>query len=155
VNLSAWWTQRARREKQLLMGACLVVTAAGVWWVAIAPALQTLDQFERVRTSQAASLQRMRMLQTQAQALQANPAVTSAVAAQALQAATEKAFGTQADLTILNGTATVNLRNVSPDALAQWLASARTSARAVPAQARITQTKSGWTGSMQLTLPGN
>ena len=162
-TVHTWWSQREVREKTLIATAAVLIAVAAVWLAAVAPALKTLRQFEATRATQEAQLQTMRALQAQAQTLQAQPRLSASAASQALKAATEKAFGTQADITLVNGSATVNLRNVSPEALAQWLASARSNAHATPLQMRITRnttnsaagTATGWSGSVQLALPAN
>lgn len=158
-NVRAWWAQRHAREKKLLTTAAVLVTLTLVWLVAVAPALKTLRQLDATRSTQEAQLQTMRGLQAQAQTLQAQPRLSASAASQAFKVATEKAFGTQADITLSNGSATVNLRNVSPDALAQWLASVRSNAHATPLQARISRSATGsnigWSGSVQLALPAN
>jgi general secretion pathway protein M len=148
-----WWAQRDAREKTLIATASVVVALALVWLVAVAPALQTLRQFGATRATQASQLQAMHSLQAQAQTLQAQPRLGASAASQALKAATDKAFGTQADIALSSGNATVTLRNVAPDALAQWLASVRSNAHATPLQARISRGAAGWSGSVQLALP--
>ncbi|MEY4346214.1 MAG: hypothetical protein RL032_2046 [Pseudomonadota bacterium] len=166
-SLRTWWAERDAREKKLLASAALLMALAVVWLVAVAPALKTLHQFDAKHSTQEAQLNTMRTLQAQAQTLQAQPQLSASAANQALQAATEKAFGTQADITLGNGSATVQLRNVSPNALAQWLANVRSQAHATPMQARIsrgtagnstgdkTGNSIGWSGTVQLALPAN
>ena len=159
--LRTWWAERDAREKKLLAGAALLTTLAVVWLAAVAPALKTLRQFDPTHQAQEAQLSTMRVLQAQAQTLQAKPQLSASTANKALQVATEKAFGTQADITLSNGSATVQLRNVSPDVLAQWLASVRSQAHAAPTQARMTRSTAsgnagnGWSGTIQLALPAN
>jgi general secretion pathway protein M len=166
-GLRTWWTERDAREKKLLASAALLIALASVWLLAVAPALKTLRQFDATHNAQEAQLNTMRALQAQAQSLQAKPQLSANAASKAVQTATEKAFGTQADITFAGGSATIQLRNVSPEALAQWLTSVRSQAHATPMQARIardpasTPTKSaagssmGWSGSVQLALPTN
>jgi general secretion pathway protein M len=162
-TVRTWWAQCDAREKALITIAAVLVALALVWLVAVAPALKTLRQFEATRAIQESQLQTVRALQAQAQTLQAQPRLSAAAASQALKAATDKAFGTQADITLSSGSATVNLRNVSPEALAQWLASVRSNAHATPLQARISRNSTGnansvtagWSGSVQLALPAN
>lgn len=162
-GFQTWWGQRDTREKTLITAAAVLVSLALVWLVGMAPALKTLRQFDASRSAQQAQLQTLRTLQLQAQTLQSQPHINASAARQALKTATDKAFGTQADISISNGNVTANLRNVSPDALAQWLASARSNAHATPVQMRITRSATvntaggtvGWSGSVQLTLPAD
>jgi general secretion pathway protein M len=51
--------------------------------------------------------------------------------------------------------ATVTLKGAAPGALAEWLVQARSSARALPLEARLSlnAARTGWDGSIVLTLP--
>jgi general secretion pathway protein M len=154
-TLRLWWTERPAREQNLLRGAALLVGAALLWSVALAPALRTLRSFEASRNTQEVQLQSMLRLQAQAQALQSQPKLSQVAATQALQASVQQAFGTSATLSVNAGNATVTLSGVRPDALAQWLASARTNAHSAPVQARIARAANGWSGTLQMALPAN
>lgn len=151
--IQAWWEQRAPREKTILKFAALLVAAALLWSAALAPALRTLRTFESKHQSQEAQLQAMLRLQVQAQSLQSQPRLSQAAAAQALQTSVQQALGPKADVSNSAGHATVTLRGVSPEALAQWLASARTEARVTPIQARLTRAGNAWSGTLQMGLP--
>jgi general secretion pathway protein M len=49
---------------------------------------------------------------------------------------------------------TITLNGTAPDALGQWLTQARTNARVLPAEARLTRDAAGlWNGSLVLALP--
>ena len=45
------------------------------------------------------------------------------------------------------------LKGAAPDLLAQWLAQARVTARAVATQSRLTRGAAGWDGTVVLDLP--
>jgi general secretion pathway protein M len=152
-TVKSWWSQRPAREKPLLMGAALLVAAALLWWVAVAPALRTLSGFDAQWAAQDAQLQTMLRLQTQAQSLTAQATINTAASIQALQTSVQQSFGGQADLLIQGNSATLTLRGVTGEALAQWLATARANARSVPVQALLTRGPNGWMGTMQLGLP--
>lgn len=153
ATLRLWWSQRPAREQTLLQLGGLLVAAALLWSVALAPALRTLRTFGTQHAAQAAQLQTMLRLQAQAQALQAVPPLSQAAAIQALQASVQQTLGTAANITVSGDNATVTLRGVTPEALAQWLASARTTARCTPLQAHLTRSAAGWSGTLQLALP--
>lgn len=153
ATLRIWWSQRPAREQTLLQLGGLLLAAALLWSVALAPALRTLRTFETQHASQATQLQNMLRLQAQAQALQAVPSLSQAAATQALQLSVQQTLGASADMTIRGDNATVTLRNVSAESLAQWLASARTHARCTPLQAHLTRSAAGWSGTLQLALP--
>jgi general secretion pathway protein M len=148
-----WWAQRAPREQALLRAAGTLVALAALWWLALAPALKTVRSFESAYTQQAAQLQTMRSLQAQAQSLQASPTLSAAAAIQALQASVQADLGAKATLSMAAGQATITLQDTSPEALAQWLAHARSQAHAVPQAASLRRTAQGWSGSITLALP--
>jgi general secretion pathway protein M len=152
-TLQNWWNQRPAREKPLLVGTAVVVSAALLWWVAIAPAVRTLSGFDAQWAAQDAQLQTMLRLQTQAQSLTAQTPLGTAAAAQALLTSVQQSFGGQADVQIQGNNATVTLRGVPGEALAQWLATARANARSVPVQAHLKRGPNGWVGTLQMGLP--
>ena len=151
--LSAWWAQRPPREQHLLRAAALLVSAALLWTVAIAPAWRTVRAYPAQRSTLDAQLQTMQALQAQAQALRAQPVADPRTAPAALQA-TVNTLGTQAHLVLADRQATVTLRKVDADALARWLARTRSEARLVPNQAKLQQEAGAWSGTVQFTLPG-
>jgi len=157
ATLHAWWQARLPRERALLQAAALLVTAALVWSVALAPAWRTVRAFDALHTAQEAQLQTMRSQQAQARTLQALPPVSATASTQALQASVHQAFGNQAELHIGAGTLTLTVHNVRPEALAQWLARARTEARAAPVQAHLVRSPGSgpvlWSGTLQLPAP--
>ena len=153
MTLQTWWEARAAREKQMLQVAAIVVAAGVLWAAGIAPALKTIQTFEATRNAQDAQLQSMLRLQGQAQSLRAVPRLEAAAAQQALQASVTQAFGAKADFQALGGTATITLKGVEPQAVAQWLAVARTNARSAPLQARLSTSPQGWSGTLQMSLP--
>lgn len=152
-TLRKWWNQREPREKLLLTWGGVALGAALLWGVALAPALRTLKAFDAKHLAQAATINTMLRQQVQAQALMGVPVISQAQAIQALQASVKQSFGAQADVVIQGGQATVTLRGVGADALAQWLAVARTNARSVPVQARLARNAAVWNGTLQMGLP--
>jgi general secretion pathway protein M len=151
TQLRQWWEQRAPREKWALQIAAVLMAAAMLWMLALAPALRTLGSYDTKRLQLDAQLQTM--LHLQAQALQSLPRLTQATASQALRESVQKAFDKNADIAMSAGNATVTLRGVSADTLAQWLAAARTQAHSAPLQASLSNTPTGWSGTVQMALP--
>lgn len=152
-TLRLWWTERSTKEKWALQLAALAVVGAVLWSIALAPAVRTLKSYEANRLKLDADLLYMQSLQAQAQALQALPRLSQATATQALRESVQKAFGKNADITVYGASATVTLRDVAPDTLAQWLTSARTEAHSAPVQAHLTNTSASWSGTLQMALP--
>ena len=81
----------------------------------------------------------MQSLQAEAQQLQATPATSPGDAVGALRTALTQRLGSTAQLNVAGDRATVTLKGASADALAQWLAQARSNARATPLEARLTR----------------
>lgn len=135
--LKAQWQAMAPREQNLVLGAAALVGLALVWWVAISPALQTLRTAPKRHAELDTQLQRMRALQAEAQQLQAVPQNSTGDATGALRNGLTQRMGTAAQLNVAGDRATVTLKAAPADSLAQWLALARSNARAVPIEARL------------------
>ena len=133
------WKALAPREQNLVLAAGTVVALALLWWVAVAPALGTLRAAPARHAALDAQLQRMQSLQAEAQQLQATPATSPGDAVGALRTALTQRLGNTAQLNVAGNRATVTLKGASADALAQWLAQARSNARATPLEARLTR----------------
>ena len=154
AQVSETWRGLAPREKLLASGAAAVVALALVWWLAIGPALAVLRTSEAQHRSLDAQLARMQALQQQARALQSQPRQNHDDSLRALEAAVRQRLGTTARTTVAGDRVTLTLTGTPPDALAAWLAEARTNARALPAEARLTRgATGGWDGTLVLTLP--
>ena len=150
--LAARWQSLARRERQWLLGAAVLVLAALVWWLAISPALLTLRSAASQRLLLDAQLLQMQSLQAQAKALRAKPRIAAEEARRLLDASV-KSFGATAQLQIAGERATVTFKGASADALAQWLLQIRLNVRAVPSEARLLRGASGsWDGTVTLNL---
>lgn len=151
-QLQARWDSISRHEQQLLIASGALVLAALLWWLALAPALNTLQLANQQRPLLAAQLQQMQSLQAQAQAIQAQPRPDPDEARRLLQASL-KSLGSAAQMQGVGERVTVTLKGVAPDTLAQWLVQARLNARAVPAEARLERNAAGtWDGMLVLNL---
>ena len=137
--LRARWQALAPREQTLVLAAAGVVGLALLWWVALAPALSTLRTAAPRHAELDAQLQRMQSLQAEAQQLQSAPRAARGDTAAALRAALTQRLGNTAQLSMVGDRATVTLKGAPADALAQWLAQARSNARAAPIEARLTR----------------
>jgi general secretion pathway protein M len=159
--LRHFWDKLAPREKSLVVGTAVLVGAALLWWVLLAPALQTLRSAERQHAELDLQWQRMRSLQAEAQALQSSPKISYDDALRALESSVRQRLGAGAQLNVAGDRATVTLKGTSADALAQWLAQARINARALPAEARLVRSAPAagqdaavaWDGTLVLSLP--
>jgi general secretion pathway protein M len=152
--LRARWEALAAREKLLLAGALALMAAALLWLLLVGPALGTLRTAQEQHRALDLQLQRMRGLQQQAQALQAQPRQSQDEARRQLELAVTQRLGASARLVAAGERATLTLSGTPPDALAQWLTQARVSARALPSEARLYRNSGGlWEGTLVLTLP--
>ncbi|CAN7235850.1 type II secretion system protein GspM [Acidovorax sp. LjRoot194] len=135
--LRARWNALAAREQNLVLAASGLVAFALLWWVAVAPALATLRAAPARHAELDAQLQHMQSLRTEAQQLQSTPRNTRGDSVGALRAALAQRLGNTAQINVIGDRATVTLKGAPADALGQWLAQARSNARASPIEARL------------------
>lgn len=148
------WAALAPREKVMVAAGAAVVAFGIVWLIFIGPALSTLRTAETQRRTLDSQLQRMAALRTQAQAMQSQPKASREESVRQLELAVRQRLGTSARLQVAGDRATVTLTGTPADALAQWLAQARTAAHALPAEAHLVRNGAGtWEGSLVLALP--
>lgn len=137
--LRARWQALAPREQTLVLVAGGLIALALLWWLALAPALATLRAAPARHAELDAQLQRMQSLRAEALQLQAAPRNGRNDATGALRTALTQRLGTTAQLNLVGDRATVTLKGAPADALGQWLAQARSNARAAPVEARLTR----------------
>jgi len=152
--LRARWDRLAAREKTLVGGAALLVSAALVWWVALAPALATLKVADEQHRVLDAQVQHMLRLQAQAQAMQGQPRQNADDAMRALELAIRQHLGLAARYAIAGDRVTISLTGAHSEAVAQWLTQARVNARALPSELRLSRNPTGgWDGTIVVSLP--
>lgn len=158
LPLQARWSRLAARDKNLVRLAVLLVLATLLWQFSLKPALAALRTADAQTIALDAQLQHMQALQTQALALQKQPALGFDEAVRALTTTTQQTLATTAQLSVAGDRASVTLKGAPADALAQWLAQARLNARSVPVEARLVRaaTQGGgatWNGVLVMGLP--
>lgn len=162
--IAARWSQLAERERRLVTIAIALVATAALWWVGLAPAFTSLRSANARHRQVDTQLQQMQALQAQAKTLQAQPRLSHDEALRALEASIKQGLGPAARLQVAGERATVTLKGVSAEALAQWLAQARVNARAAPSEARLVRTSTvgapaatpsaaTWDGTLVMSLP--
>ncbi len=162
--LRARWKALAAREQVLVLAAASVIALALVWWVALSPAIKTLSNAPAEHAQLDRQLQHMRGLQQEAQELQKTPRVQGEDATRVLQTSLAQALGATAQVSVVGDRATITLKRAPAAALGQWLAQVRSTARAVPIQAKLVQSTTAngkndgnipahWEGSLVLSLP--
>jgi len=168
-TLQARWAELAPRERRMVTIAGTLVLLALLWWVALAPALRTLAAARDEHARLDAQLQQMSTLQAQARALQAQPRANRDESLRALESAVRQGLGPNAQFAGAGDGANVAMRGAPADQLAQWLAQARSNARAVPREAHLTRaqtpppaanarpadepSRARWDGTLVMALP--
>lgn len=160
---SAWsarWQALQPRERLAVWVAMGVVAVGLLWWVLLSPALQTLRAADAQRVALERQHQAMLALQAEARGLQAQPRLSPAEAQRALEHTVRQTLGSTAQLQVAGERATVTIKAVGADTLAQWLTQARVNARALPTEAKLTRTPGSntstaatWDGTVVLRLP--
>lgn len=158
------WNALGAREQMLVSVALGLVGLALLWWVALAPALRTLNTADAQQAALDAQLQVMQGLQIEARALQSQPGLSRDDAVRALEASVKQRLGPAAQFSMVGDRATITLKGAPADGVAQWLTQARVNARALPSEARLVRTAGGagaagnaaapaWDGTLVLSLP--
>jgi len=158
LALSVAMARLSSRERNAVTIAAWVIGLGLLWWLAVAPALDTLRQAPARHTRLDAQLGQMQRLAATAEGLRgqstALPPGRDEVL-RALETATAGLAGT-AQIAVLGDRATLTLRNTPPEALAQWLAQVRINARLLPLDGQINREPGspGWNGTLVLSGPG-
>ena len=148
----ARWRALGQRERRGLSIAAWVVGLFLLWALAIAPAWRTVRSAPQQLDQLDAQLQSMQRQANEARELRAIPALGATQAAAALKAASDELAG--AGRLQLNGDrATLTLTNANGTQLREWLAEARSAARARPVEANLTRSPQGYSGSIVVALP--
>jgi general secretion pathway protein M len=152
ASLQARWHSTSRREQRLLQVAAAVVGLALLWWIGLAPALNRLKNADQQRVALDAQWLQMQELQAQAKALQGKPLLSATDARRMLEASVAP-MGAAVQLANAGDQVRATVKGLSPDALAQWLSTARQNARAVPNEAHLVRNTAGtWDGFLVLSL---
>lgn len=150
--LRARWQSLGGRERRALAIAAWVLGLFLIWVLAFAPAWRTARAAPAQLDRLDAQLQQMQRLANDARELRVTPTLNSSQSAAALRAATD-ALGAAGRLQVAGDRATLTLTGVNGTQLRDWLAEARTSARARPLEATLTRGPQGYAGSIVVALP--
>lgn len=151
--LRHWWQGLARRERRLIGAAAVLVVLALLWWVVLAPALRTLQRSPAQIDAAEAQLQAMQRLATEARELRSVTPVSIEQAGNVLKAATAR-LGDKARLALQGDRAVLTVTGVGSVALRDWLAEARSGARARTIEANLTRGTSGLSGTVVVAMGG-
>lgn len=148
----ARWQALGARERRATVVAAWVLGLFLMWGLAIAPAWRTSraapGQLDLLDTQ----LQQMQRLAGEARELRATPTLNSAQSVAALRAASET-LGAAGRLQVAGDRATLTLTGANGTQLRDWLAEARSAARARPLEANLTRGAQGYSGSIVVALP--
>lgn len=153
--LAPWkarWQALGGRERRGLVIAAWVLALFLLWALGIAPALRTARVAPAQLEQLDAQLQLMQRQAGEARELRAAPALNNSQAAAALRTASD-ALGPAGRLQIVGDRATLTLTGASGTQLRDWLAEARSAARARPVEANLTRGPQGFSGSIVVALP--
>ena len=148
----ARWAALGARERRAISIAAWVLCLFLLWVLAIAPAWRTSSAAPAQLDLLDAQLQQMQRQANEARELRAIPALGQAQGAAALRAASDE-LGTAARLQVAGDRATLTLTGANGTQLRQWLAEARSAARARPLEANLTRGPQGYSGSIIVALP--
>ena len=148
----ARWRALGARERRAISIAVWVLGLFLLWALAIAPASRTVRTAPAQLDQLDAQLQQMQRQANEARELRAIPTLATPQAAAALRSATEE-LGAAGRLQLSGDRATVTLTGANGTQLREWLAQARSAARARPLEANLTRGPAGYSGSIVVALP--
>ena len=145
------------KDRKLIQYLALAMAFSLLWFWNIAPALKTYQEAPLQLAQLERQTENLKALQAQALALQKAPRVKVQNVGAVLQQASSEILGNGATLNLEASRAPLTLNNVSAEALAQFLALARSQAQAMPIEAKLQKNKTGtaevWRGTLILSLP--
>lgn len=152
AELQRRWLALQPRERAGLTAAALALALFAVWTLGLAPALKTLREAPAQHQRLDAQMQRMQAWQAQAEALQAQPKKAAEQWRDGL-AASVRTLGA-AELVWAGNSATVRLKDCTPQALGQWLSELGPQWQLQLGQASLQLSAEGlWQGQLQLSKP--
>jgi general secretion pathway protein M len=145
------------KDRQKIQYLALALFFSLLLFLNIAPALKTYQEAPLQLAQLESQTDTLKSLQAQALALQKAPRMKVQDANALLQQTATDILGNGAKLNLEASRATLTLNSVSADALAQFLATARKQAHALPIEAKLQKAKAGaqevWRGTLILSLP--
>ncbi len=151
--LFRWWQAQAPRERRLLLIGGTVLGLYLLWALAVQPAWRAIARAEQDMLQLDRQWQAMQLLAEEAGTLRQTSAVAPDQAAAALEAATAR-LGAQGRLSLQGDRAVLTLNGAGTTALRDWLAEARSGARARPVEASLSRAGTGLSGTIVLAIGG-
>lgn len=151
--VAAWWRRLQAREQWAVALGGTVLALYALWAVAIQPAWRVLSAAPARLERLDAELAAMQALAAEARLGSAQPPLTAAQSAAALQASTAR-LGSRARVSLQGDRAVVMLEPIGRAELRQLLAEARAGARARTVEAKLQLGPEGVSGTLVLALGG-
>ena len=147
-----WLSQRSPREQIGIQWALGLVVVLVAWQWAVSPALHVLQSSGAQRARLAQQTAQMQALQQQAQQLRQQSRISPEQAAQSLQQMAQ-ALGGQVKFNRQGERVTLDVKALSPQALAELLTQARSQSHAKVQEAHTQFKPTGWEGQLVFALP--
>lgn len=145
------WNAFAPRERVMVGAMAAALAFLVLWLLAVRPAWRTLSEAPAKRAQADAQLFEMQGLAAEAKQLRALPPLSPSSAEQALKSATER-LGAKGKVVTQADRATLTLTGATGEDIRQWLAEARSGARARPVEANLTRSGDGYNGTLVVAL---
>lgn len=151
--LRARWAALPPREQRLLAFASAALVLLVVWLALIQPAWSTLRTAPRQIDALDVQLQGMQRLAAEARELRGTQPMSAEQSQQALKAATSR-LAENGRLSLQGDRAVLTVNNASTGQLRDWLAEARSGARARPVEATLSRGAAGYSGTLIVAFGG-
>ncbi len=154
--LAPWrarWAALPERERRLASLAGLALLLFLTWLVAVQPALRTLATAPAQRDAVEVQWQAMQKRAAEAAELRGATPMSPEQSLAALKSATER-LGDKARLSVQGDRVVLTLTNVGTSELRDWLAAARSGARARPVEATLSRAANGYSGTLIVAIGG-
>jgi general secretion pathway protein M len=145
------WRTSSPRGRWLIAATGTLLALWLLWSIALAPALQTLQQAPGQLAALDQQLQSMQALAFQTKELRGTPGVSTAQALEALKSATTR-LGEKGRITTQGDRSTLTLSGVSGEQLRAWLSEARSGARIKPLESQLTRGPKGYVGTLVVAI---
>ena len=151
------WLRLQPRERALVLTAAALVLLA-IWWLGlVAPAWRQWTTAPQRLTQLHTQLQTMQGLAAEAKVLQTQPTRSRDERLAALEHAVRTHLGSGSSVKGMADSYTVQFTQVTPDALARWLADVRINAQLTPDMVQLTSTAAPagattWQGSVRFAF---
>lgn len=143
------WQQLGERDRRAIAWGASLLGLALLWWLALAPAINTLREAPARIATERATVQRLKGMAQEAQSLQGQVRAPGEASALDQLRQASAGLGDRAQVTIQGDTVLVTLVAVTAEEWAPWLAQVRLNAQLKPSQVRLRAAPDGtWSGTL-------